>query len=447
MAGPPIERSDASSDPNAVKEPVGKRQWYTLGVLTVAYVFCLIDRKLPFILVEPIRHDLGLSDTQIGLLTGLVFTLIYSSSAIPVARIADRFSRKWVMTASVVVWSALTSAGGFATNFWQLAVARAGVAIGESGCMPAAHSMLADTFPEHKRATAASIFMAGAPIGILIGLGAGGIISDLANWRVAMIVIGAPGIVLGLLIAFTIREPARATLHKDAPKISLLQAARLLFARPTFRHLAIAGLLSSCVNTASQGFGPAFMMRSYGLSTAETGVSYGLVVGVGGFIGALLSGFITDKLRGRDERWGLWFVAAIIATAAPLQIGAWFAPTYGIFLALMFLPQIAGMSYVGAVFPALQSLAGPQMRAISVALYLFMLNGIGQSLGPLIAGILSDGLRPRFGEESLQIALFILSGLKAWSAVHYFIAAMSIRKDMAIARARLAVPMEPGVAT
>ena len=446
MAGPPIERS-APADPTAPKEPVPRRSWYTLFVLMLAYVLCLMDRKLPFILVEPIRHDLNLSDTQIGLLTGLVFTLVYSTSAIPVARIADRFSRKWVMTASVVVWSALTSAGGFAQNFWQLAAARAGVAIGESGAMPSSHSMLADLFPEHRRATAAAIFMAGAPIGILIGMAAGGIISDLADWRTAMILIGAPGILLGLLIAFTIKEPKRTAVPKGAPKISMLQAAKILFTLPTFRHLAFAAMLSSLAGTAAQSFGPAFMMRNYGLSTTETGISYGLVLGGGGLVGALLGGMVADKLRRLDERAGIWFVSAVIAFAAPFQVFCWFAPTYPLFLALMFIPQISTMIYAGPVYPALQSLAGPQMRATAVALYLLVLNGVGQSLGPLVTGMLSDGLRSRFGEDSLQIALFILGGLKVWSAIHYFLAAVNIRKDLAHAKARMAGPAEVAIAT
>ena len=420
----------ANEAPGAVAEPTPRRSWYLLGVLTCAYVLCLVDRKLPFILVEPIRHDLKLSDTQIGLLTGLMFTLIYSIAAVPVARVSDRISRKWVMTASVTIWSALTSAGGFAGNFWQLAAARAGVAIGEAGCMPASHSMLTDAFPAHKRATAAAIFMAGAPIGILIGLGAGGVIAELADWRTAMILIGAPGILLGLVIAFTVREPARAAVPKDAPKTSVLMAARVLLAKPTFRHLAFAGLLSSCANTAAQGFGAAFMMRNYGLSVGATGVSYGLVIGVGGFIGALLGGFAAERLRRRDERWSLWFVAAIIAVAAPLQVVAWFVPTFGLFLALMFLPQVAGMAYAGPVYPVLQALGGSQMRAMSVAMYLFVLNGIGQSLGPLIAGLLSDGLRPLLGENSLQFALFALALLKVWAAVHYVLAAVTIRADL-----------------
>jgi len=437
MATPPTERF-VPGDPGRPRAPVPARSWYTLFVLMLGYVLCLMDRKLPFILVEPIRHDLGLSDTQIGLLTGLVFTLVYSTSAIPVARIADKYSRKWVLTTSVLVWSALTSAGGFAQNFWQLAGARAGVAIGESGAMPSSHSMINDLFPEHRRATAASIFMAGAPIGILIGMAAGGIISDLFDWRTAMIVLGAPGLMLGLLLAFTVREPKRAAVPKGAPKVGMLQAGMILFALPTFRHLAFAAMLSSLAGTAAQSFGPAFMMRNYGLSTTETGISYGLVLGLGGLLGALMGGVVADRLRRLDERAGIWFVSAVIAFAAPFQVFCWFAPTYGLFLALMFIPQISTMIYAGPVYPALQALAGPQMRAMAVAFYLFLLNGVGQSLGPLVTGMLSDGLRSRFGEDSLQISLFILGGLKLWSALHYVLAAVNIRKDLAHARVRLA---------
>ncbi|MDB5471505.1 MAG: hypothetical protein JWR84_3065 [Caulobacter sp.] len=437
MAAPPVSAA-SSVDPGAPEVKVGARQWYTLSILTLAYVLCLMDRKLPFILVEPIRKDLHLSDTQIGLITGLMFTLVYSTSAIPVARLADRFSRKWVMTWSILAWSALTSLGGFAQNFWHLAFARAGVAVGESGCMPAAHSMLSDTFPERQRSTAAALFMAGAPIGILIGLAAGGVIADLFDWRMAMIVIGAPGLIIGLLFAFTIKEPVRSEARKDQPKVGIWTAAKVLFARPAFFHLAMAGMINSLAGTAIQSFGPAFIMRTYGLSTTQTGISYGLLLGIGGLIGALAGGVVADRLRGRGEKAGLWFVTAVVAIAGPLQIAAWFAPNYMWFLILLFVPQIANMIYAGPVYPALQALAGPRMRAMSVALYLFLLNGVGQSLGPLLAGGISDLLKPSLGPASLQWSLLILASLKLWAAVHYVFAALSITRDLVHARKRQA---------
>lgn len=413
---------------------VPRRSWYLLGVLTMSYVMALVDRKLPFILVEPIKHDLGLSDTQIGLLTGAMFTVVYTTCSIPVAKLADRYSRKWVMVASLTVWSALTSAGGLATNVWQLGIARAGVALGESGSMPASHSMISASFPESRRALAAGIFSAGAPIGMLLGLAGGGILVDLWDWRTAMIVVGAPGLVIALLMAFTVREPIRPAVSVTEPKIGVWPAVKTLLARPSFRHLALAGMVSSCAGAASQTFGPAFIMRTHGLSAGETGVSYGLLVGVGGLVGALLGGYVSDRTRSRDERIGLWFVAAVIALGGVLQIAAWAAPNYGLFLLFMALPQLALMVNVGTVYPAVQALAGVRMRAMSIAIYLFLVVGFGHALGPVLAGLLSDMLAPTYGVRSLEIGLIILSALKLWAAAHYFIAAFKLPGDLVLTK-------------
>jgi MFS family permease len=176
-------------------------------------------------------------------------------------------------------------------------------------------------------------------------------------------------------------------------------------------------------------------MRSYGLSASETGISYGLLVGVCGLTGVLLGGFVSDFTRARDERFGLWFVAAVVAVGGVLKMAGWAAPNYGLFILIMLLPQIAFLVNVGAVFPAVQGLVAPNMRAMAVAIYLFITNGFGQASGPLLAGLMSDVLRPTFGAGSLGVGLTLLSALNLWGALHYVLAASRLRSELGEARA------------
>ena len=274
--------------------------WYVVAVLMLAYALSFIDRKIPFILAESIKHDLNLSDTELGLLTGMAFTLVYATAAIPIASLADRRSRKWIIAIAVAVWSFMTSLGGFAANFLQLAASRSGVAIGEAASSPAALSMLADYFPSNYRARAVGLYMAGAQLGILVGLPLGGVISDLSNWRTAMLLVGVPGLAVTLLILLTVREPLRAAQPlRELSSRSTLGNLRQLFASPTYRHLFIGGLL---FNTAS---------------------ARGAVLRTGLCYPHLPSQRVTDRtdLRDRDRcrrstRCGCWWVCRRLAAYA-----------------------------------------------------------------------------------------------------------------------------------
>lgn len=231
--------------------PVKPYSWYVASVLMVVYVLSFIDRKLPFILVESIKRDLDLSDTQVGLLTGLVFSLIYATASLPLARVADRSSRPRLIAIVVAVWSLMTAVGGFATSFAQLAVARAGVAIGEAGCTPASHSLLADYFPESRRGLAISIFMMGAPIGILVGLSLGGLINDLADWRVAMWMVGAPGLLIAVLVFCTVREPNRNRAAVLPTTGSTKATVALMWRDPVLRLIAFGCVFFTCTSGRS----------------------------------------------------------------------------------------------------------------------------------------------------------------------------------------------------
>lgn len=414
---------------------VSSRTWWLLAVLTAVYTLNFVDRKLPFILIEDIKRDLDLSDTQIGVLTGVLFTFVYTVSGLATGRLADRFDRKLLMTIAVAFWSVMTSLGGFAQSFWTLAASRVGLAMGESACAPAAHSMITDAFPRRMRATAAAIFVAGAPIGMMTGLAVGGYIADLADWRMAMFVMLVPGIVLALVLALTVREPARTGITQSVEKASFLQITRILFSTPTFRHLSTGSVVSTLAKNGTAAFTAAYMMRNFNLSTAYTGLAFGLIVGMAGITGSVGGGYISDFFRQRDARWGLWSVSIAMAVSAPFLIGAWYAPSVTLMLALLIVPHLAALFYAGASYSTVQALVPANGRATAVSIYVLLINGIGVSLGPVLVGLLSDLFAPRMGPDSLRFALVIVSTLTLWGAVHYYIAGRRLTVDLANAGA------------
>jgi predicted MFS family arabinose efflux permease len=424
-AAPPLEVAEEGGEAKP-----GAYAWYVVVVLMLCYVLSMIDRKFPFILVESIKADLKLSDTQIGLLTGIMFAAIYSILAIPVASLADRLSRKAIIGGAIFIWSGLTAIGGFAQNFLQLAGSRAGVAIGESACSPAAHSMIADYFPRRFRARALGLYFAGAHIGALLGLVLGGWINDLANWRVAMMLLGAPGLFLALLFLFTIKEPPRRP-HPEpvavGDKPGMWEVIVILFRQPVFVHLMIAAIAFMFTSGAVQAFTPAFIMRTYGYSSEWTGLTYGMVAGSAGIIGSLVGGLVGDRLL--RQRWqGLAFVGCAFAIAAPAMFVAYIVHSYALFLVLLFISQVGDSTYAGPSFATLQSLVSPRMHAVASAVYLFALSGVGVSLGPVVAGLISDHLKAIGIENPLRWALMLVVIPKILASLHYFLAARRMRR-------------------
>jgi predicted MFS family arabinose efflux permease len=425
----------AVADADALETKPGLYAWYVVIMLMLVYVLSMIDRKFPYILVESIKADLHLSDTQIGLLTGVMFAAIYSTVAIPIAALSDRYSRKRIIGGAVFIWSILTALGGFAQNFWHLAFSRAGVAVGESATTPAAHSIIADYFTPKYRARALGVYFVGAYIGALLGLVLGGWINDLANWRVAMFILGAPGILLTLLVMFTIKEPPRRTddgAHaKAADRPPLWEAIRTLFRKPVFVHLMMAGVLFMITSGAIQAFTPAYIMRTYGMSSTQVGFSYGLVAGLAGACGSLLGGVVGDRLRKSHPWKALLFVCCAFTIAVPCLLMAYITHNYYLFLGLFFVAQLGASTYGGPSFATLQGLVSPRMHAVASAIYLFALSGVGVSLGPLIAGMLSDLFKAHHVGNPLRLALILVVLPKIWSALHYLLAALRLRKEAA----------------
>ncbi|MEQ8691917.1 MAG: MFS transporter [Pseudomonadales bacterium] len=409
---------------------------YTLGVLVVVYTFNFIDRQILSILIEPIKADLGVSDFAMGLLSGTAFAVFYATLGMPLALIADRWNRRNLIGLSLAVWSGMTALSGLAMNFWQLAVARIGVGIGEAGCSPSAHSMLADLYPAKERATALGIYSLGIPIGIMFGLFAGGAIADAFGWRMAFFIVGIPGLVLSAVVFLTVKEPPRG--HADGHAAdavhdhpSIIQVFRYLLARGSFVHMAAGAGLTAFVGYGLITWAPTFFVRSHNMSLTEAGFWLGLVLGIPGGLGIVMGGWLSDRFGARDTRWYLWVVALALAIVVPVGAAAFLVDSWWLALILLCLPIMLGNFYQGTTFAQTQGLAPVHMRAVAAAILLFIINFIGFVFGPPAVGILSDMLVDSFGDNSLRYSLFAWGFVNLWAAFHFWRGGAKLPGDLA----------------
>lgn len=410
-------------------------RWYALAVLTMVYVFSFIDRQILVILQESIKADLGLSDTQLGLLSGISFALFYVVLGIPIARYADRGNRRNVVAIAIALWSAMTALSGAAQNFVYLLLARIGVAVGEAGGSPPSHSMISDMFPPQQRATALSIYSTGINFGILLGFIIGGWVNDWLGWRWVFVIIGIPGIAWALVVRFTLTEPPRGYAEKltqvaHAPPIK--DTMMLLWSRKSFRHLSLAAGLHAFVGYGVGQWIASFFIRTYALtSTGELATWLGLISGIAGAAGTFLGGYLCDKFGVRDKRWYVFLPAAATVVAVPFYLAVYMLDSYYMALSMYAMPIFLGAMYLGPTIALTHGIVSVRMRALASAILFFVLNLVGLGLGPLITGMVSDLLAPRFGGQSLRYALALMSVVYIWSTFHYLMAARTIREDLA----------------
>jgi len=422
-----------------VRTVISERQRrYVLMLLLVIFTFSNIDRHILSILLEPIKQEFTLSDTQLGFLSGLAFALFYSTLGIPMAMWADRRGRKNIILLSLAVWSAMTLFCGMAANFIQLALARVGVSIGEAGSTPPSHSMIADLYPPEKRATAMATYALGINIGILVGFLLGGWINQLYGWRTAFFVVGAPGLVLALIGWLTLREPPRgyadglANVKVKAPPLGTV--FHHVWKTKSIRHIIIGGSLSSFVGYGGVAWTGSFLIRNHGMTTGDAGTIIGVFVGVAGGMGVLTGGIISDWLGRRDQRWGLWLIAAVGLVSAPFYVGFLFAESIYVALALWFVPVFVSVFYVGSTGAWIQALTPLGMRSSIAAVNLLIINMIGLGLGPMTVGIMSDLFEPTAGANSLRYGLLAASSAWLWGGLHFYLASRSLRQELAAAR-------------
>lgn len=403
---------------------------YALTLLFFVSLFNYMDRMVLAVLVEPIKAELGLSDSQLGLLTGFAFAALYATLGIPLARLADRKSRVVILSACLVLWSAMTAATGLARNFWQLFAIRMGVGVGEAGCVPSAHSMIGDLFPPEKRAFAISVFQAGGLAGLSGGLMLTGILADQIGWRLALCVVGLPGALLGVIILLTLKEPARRTTPQaSATGESALAVIKILLKRKALFHLTLGLSVGSFATYGLTQWIPAFFIRSHGLSLTQIGVWSGLAAGIGGILGVLAGGATAVKLLPRDRRWELWVPALAYAGSAPFYLAVFLWPSPYVAIAIKVVATFIAASGGGVALSAIQSFAEPNRRATAVSLVLFLSSLLGLGAGPFAVGLVSDLLEPRLGAESLRYALVISTGALIWAGAHFAMAARTARQD------------------
>ncbi|MFT4561726.1 MAG: putative MFS family arabinose efflux permease [Gammaproteobacteria bacterium] len=411
---------------------------YVLGVLVLAYTVNFIDRQILSILLESIKQDLGVSDQMLGLLSGFAFALFYVVMGIPIAVWADRGNRRNLISVALALWSAMTALCGLAQNFWQLAGARIGVGIGEAGCTPPAFSLLSDYYAPGERAFAFGIYSLGIPFGLMFGLFIGGWINEVFGWRMAFFVVGLPGILLALVVRFTISEPVRGQVENknaDVAKPRFFHSLKFLSTQPVFVHCSIGGALAAFVAYAAMGWYPSFLIRSHGLGTAEIGLWLGLIMGVAGAAGMLLGGWLSDKLGARNTPWYLWTVAVGLLIALPFSAMSYLVDDPYVAMLLFSIQLMVANAWLGPTVAQIQGIVELRMRAVSVAVLFFITNLIGLGLGPWVIGTLSDALRPQFGDHSLRWSLFAVGFFGLWAAWHYYRAGQLLEENLKTANA------------
>lgn len=412
---------------------------YALGLLVVVYIFNFIDRSILGILVEPIKQDLGVSDTMMGFLGGIAFATFYTFLGIPIARMADKGSRRNVLSVCLALWSAATAMCGLAQSFAHLLMARIGVAVGEAGGSPPSHSMISDMFPADRRATALAIYALGIPIGTMLGNLGGGWINEAFDWRTAFFVVGMPGVMLALIVRFTLKEPPRGGAEGiemgsgEAPPVS--EVFKYLWARRSFRLMAVGGSLHAFVGYGVSYWIPAMFNRSHGLTTGEMGTAL-FYLGFASIAGTFLGGYLGDKMSKRDTRWYLWLPGLATLISVPFSAFVYIYDAPYAALWVLAVPYFFGAYYLGPTFSLTQGLVGLRMRALASSILLFILNIIGLGLGPQFTGIASDVLNATtdLGQDSLRWALVLSLVFNVVSAIMYLLAGRTLKEDLAASK-------------
>ena len=423
------------SNPAETATPSRLYRNYALGLLLVVYVVNFIDRSILSILNQSIKESLGVSDTAMGFLGGVAFALFYTFLGIPIARMADRGSRKTILAVCLALWSAMTALCGMAGSFVQLLFARIGVAVGEAGGSPPSHSMISDLFPPSQRATAFGIYALGIPIGTMLGYLFGGWINEAFNWRVAFFVVGVPGILLALIVQFTLKEPRRGAFDRDAKANEAVPEFRtvlsFLWRLKSFRYVSLGAALHAFVFYGVGFWLPAMFYRSHGMDTKVMGQAL-FLIGFAGMAGTFLGGYLTDKLGARDFRWYVWSPAVTTIISVPFCVYTYLSSDTSMALWVYAIPYFLLASYLGPTFSVAQTLVGSRMRATASSILIFVISLIGIGIGPQFVGIASDVLNAHtgLGNDALRWALIAILVFNVLSAVLYMAAARTIRGDL-----------------
>jgi predicted MFS family arabinose efflux permease len=393
------------------------RAWVTLAILCFVYVLNFLDRQLLSILAKPIQDDLGVTDGQLGRISGLYFALFYCLLAIPVGWLADRTNRVRVVGFACALWSAATVACGFASNYPQLVAARMSVGVGEAGGVPPSYAIISDYFPTGRRGAALGLYNLGPPIGQAMGVAFGASIAAAYSWRDAFRSLGAAGIVVALIVFIFLREPARGGLdaaragHEADVKTeqaSFWATCGMFFSHPVLRLVSLACGATQFVTYAVLNFTTLFLMREKGMTLQEIAVYYALLVGIAISAGMYISGRMIDRLVPRSKSAYGFVPAAALALAIPFFVGFVWAPRWPLAMAFLAVPTFLNYFYLSSAVTLVQEEVLPHQRVLSGALLLLVMNLIGLGLGPTYLGAASDYFRASHPDNSLQIAFYTL---------------------------------------
>lgn len=414
--------------------PSPRYRYLVLGMLILSYTFNFLDRQILGILKEPIKRDLGLTDTELGLMGGLAFALLYTTLAVPIAWLADRVSRTWIITTALAMWSGFTMVCGTATGFWSLFLARAGVGLGEAGGVAPAYSLVSDYFPREQRARALAAYSFGIPLGNALGTLFGGLLAAFVDWRFAFLAVGGAGVLLAPVFKLVVKDPVRgafdgATTAVPAVAPRFADVVRTVLPNPTFWLLAVGAACASVCGYGVAFWLPSFFIRSLGLSLAETSVFYGIIQLIGGLAGIWLGGALSDRLGAKNRGAYAYVPAFCFLAGLPLFFLAMNADSLWAAWLLFLVPTGLNLTWLGPVVTAVQHLAPANMRSTTSALFLLVNNLFGIAVGLWIFGFLSDLLAPQYGAESMRYAIYYGMSFYVLAATLLYTASRRLPRD------------------
>jgi predicted MFS family arabinose efflux permease len=411
-------------------------RYYVLAIVWLVMLIRFVDLQIVAVLLESIREEFHISDTQLGLLSGTAFGLFYATLGLPVAWLADRYNRRNIIAACLALWSGMTMLCGFASSFAQLFLARLGVGVGEAGGQPPSYSLISDYFPASRRSTVFAILSSAVPAGVFVGYLIGGYINVAFGWRATFAVIGIAGVLVAVLFRFTVREPVRGRLdgRAEAGEMpSAMETFRALWSRKTYRHI-VAG--SSVAVLASTGVGmwiAAFFIRVHQLPPLQVTTWLAFIYGGIGFVGALAGGTIADWLtrHSSDARWQLWLPAIAMVAVLPIAVFVLSWPVATVALLAVGGSTFFNHAWMGPVYGMVQNLTGPRQRATAAAVNMLVINLIALGLGPLLVGAASDAFREQFANDSLRYSMIAVAVVcYSWASLHFMFAARTLREDL-----------------
>jgi predicted MFS family arabinose efflux permease len=411
---------------------VRERRW-VLFLMAMVSVLNMADRQVLSIVIEPIKRELGISDLQIGALTGLSFAIFHVVACLPIAIWADRTVRRNIIALGVGLWSLLTLLTGFSRSFASMFVIRMGVGVGEATGGPPAHSLLSDYYPPERRSGALSIMIFGAPVGAMLAFTVGGWVNEWYGWRMVFVLFGAAGLVIAPLIRFTIREPVRGASGSEegGSPPPLRDGVAMLLSMPSFRHVMLGSALNAAATYTFLIWAAPFLMRVHGMGTGQAGTILALGFSLANGVGVLFGGHLTDRLGLRDPRWIVWAPAVSSFLAAPLAWG--FVASDQLWMAIPCLAAAGYMNaiYLGPLYAASQTLAKPRVRALASALLTLANTLLGLGIGPILVGGLNDLGNDRFGDGAIRYSIAVMLLAHWWAAIHLVMAARTYEADVA----------------